>query len=214
MAKRTKKPTVLLTVPNQSWIHRYVAATCLALSRDTRVKLAFSFPSERPYENNMNGCVEQVLEGGYDWWLNLDDDNAPPTNVLDLVALDKDIIGCPYPGYRIDKDGQPWYWMTLDEGDGPQEWKQHTPCEGLQRVDMVGSGCMLVARRVLEKVKEPFAREWRHGRVVKGPDMVFCKRVRDQGCEVWAHYDYPCRHFTEVELTDVIRRYHKVECVT
>lgn len=214
MAKRKKKPTVLLTVPNQSWIHRYVTATCIALSRDKRVKLAFSFPSERPYENNMNGCAEQVLDGGYDWWLTMDDDNPPPTNVLDLVELDKDIIGCPTPVYRTGKDGQPWYWNVLDEAEGAQEFTPHTPCEGLQRVDIVGSGCMLVARRVLEKVSPPFARKWRNGRVVAGPDMEFCRKARGADCEVWAHYGYPCRHFTEVDLTDVIRRHHKAECVT
>lgn len=202
MTRLTTKPSVLVTVPNQSWVHRHVAATLLALTRDDRANLAFSFPSERPYENNLNGCVQHVLDHGFDWWLTMDDDNPPPSNVLDLIEFDKDVIGCPTPVYRPGHN-PPLYWNALDEGEKLGEFKQHKPCEGLQQVDVVGSGCMLVKRRVLEVLPHPFERIWNKGRVVAGPDITFCRKVWDKGFEVWAHYDYPCRHYTEVDLKEV-----------
>ena len=89
----------------------------------------------------------------------------------------------------------------------------HEPCDGLQEVDAVGSGCFLVSRRVMYdlRFKEPFMRQWnREGLVEKGCDFSFCDKVKAAGYKVWANYDYPCRHFNEIELTEIIQAFNSL----
>ena len=50
------------------------------------------------------------------------------------------------------------------------------------------------------------------GRVDKGTDISFCERARKQGFEIYTHYGYPCRHFNEIEINEMVeqfREFHK-----
>lgn len=205
---------ILVTVPcAPPWLHKHVVFTLLALQRDPRVTVML--PTHRPFENNLHHIITNFVDGDYDYWLSFDADNPPIRNPLDLVALDKDILGCPTPVWHwTGAEGErPIYWNIYradPESGGYSEW---LPQEGLQQVDAVGSGCMLIARRVFEDPKmrvAPFRRTTEvGGQVEKGPDIAFCERARACGFEVWTHFDYPCRHFVEVELTEVIGAYDR-----
>jgi hypothetical protein len=48
------------------------------------------------------------------------------------------------------------------------------------------------------------------GTVERGNDISFCERARYYGFEVWAHFDYRCQHFNELEMHEVIRAFHGV----
>ncbi len=200
------RPRVLVSVPNTGWIHKHCVFALLKMTKDERVDLTVMLSTHVPYVNNLNKIVLDFLRDGYDWWITFDDDNPPQNNPIDLIFLQKDIIGCPTPVWHCDatkpKD-LPYYFNALDAVSGG--YKPHLVCEGLQRVDAVGSGCMVIARRVLEKVKAPFMRIWdADGTVDTGHDYNFCERAKRLGFEVFAHYDYPCMHFNEVELTEAI----------
>ena len=63
---------------------------------------------------------------------------------------------------------------------------------------------MLIKREVLEALKVPFSRDLDDdGVMVLGSDYLFCLRAEDHGFEIWCHYDYPCRHYKEIELSSV-----------
>jgi hypothetical protein len=115
---------------------------------------------------------------------------------MDLVALDKDIVACPTRQYH---EGQ-LYWVVMRAvDDGYQGYLKKQ--RGLMEVDAVGTGCILIARRVLENIKGPFVREWNEdGTQRLGTDFAFCKRAKKKGFRVWAHWDYPCAHFKELNL--------------
>ncbi len=54
----------------------------------------------------------------------------------------------------------------------------------LQKVDAVGGGCLLIERRVFEKVKGPwFTSEWRKGGHIS-EDFAFCEKVKKAGFDV------------------------------
>ena len=153
--------------------------------------------------------MNDFLNGGEDYWLSIDDDNPPTRNPLDLVNLDLDLVGLPTPVWHNSAAGDcPYYFNALDEvGDG---WKPHKACEGLQEVDAIGSGCFLVARRVILAIydQQPFMRQWRNdGRVSVGCDYSFCQKVKRSGFKIHAHYDYPCEHFVELPLIEVIKAF-------
>ena len=116
---------------------------------------------------------------------------------LDRIADDKDVIGFPTLTYRI-TNPEPFVYnvYNLDEGG-----RMHAPKDmaGMQRVDAVGSGCVLVARRVFEKIDGPFMRLWNpDGTQAAGPDIAFSGRCRDAGFEIWADWDRRCEHYTNV----------------
>lgn len=200
-----KKPNILISVPNMSWVHKHVVFSLLVFQRDTRVNSKIILPTHVPYVNNLHHIIKDFLDGDYDYWINIDDDNPPRNNIIDLVFLDKDLIGCPTPVWHYSKPGDyPIYWNALDEVDGG--FKPHKLCEGLQKVDAVGSGCFVVARRVIEALQYnlPFMRQWNEdGTVEVGGDFSFCQKIRKKGFEVWAHFNYPCYHFNEVELGEI-----------
>lgn len=205
-------PKVLISVPNTGWMHKHVTVAVLKLLSDRRVRSTVIFPTWVPYEHNLNRIAEDMLDKEYDVWLNIDSDNPPINNPLDLLDLDLDVVGCPTPQYHFTgKEGErPVYWVACDRV--PEGYKEHDPKSGLQEVDAVGSGCWMVRRRVLLSISQPiFERVYdNRGRVDRGPDFRFCEKAKEVGFRVWAHYDYPCRHFKEVELTEAMQAFHGI----
>lgn len=196
---------VLVSIPNQGWIHKFVTFAAVRLCLDRRHAVNLICPTWNPYEHSLNRIAIDVLQGGYDYWLNIDDDNPPTNNPLDLLELFPDVLGCPTPIYHNKGDGEwPICWSALDAA--PEGYREHQPREGLQDCDAVGSGCMIVGRHVLEGMEPPwFVRETDgRGLVINGPDFYFCRKAKAAGFKIQSHFGYPCRHFKEVELIEAI----------
>jgi len=179
-------------------------------------------PSHNPYENNLHKIVVDFIKGPWDFWLNIDSDNPPMNNPLDLIEYDRDVIGLPTPVWHFTgKEGpgeRPVYWNAWDYVPEKDAYKEHEPKKGLQKVDAVGTGCLLISKRVFlypEMQKGAFTRQLHEdGTVNKGNDISFCERARKCGFEIFAAYDYPCMHFNQLELNEVIRAFrnlYKVE---
>jgi hypothetical protein len=157
------------------------------------------------------------MAGDYDYWLNIDSDNPPINNPFDLIELDLDIVGLPTPVWHFtgEKPGErPMYenaYKYIPEKGAYTEWPNK---EGLQKVDAVGTGCVLYARRVFENLemrKAPFQRKYNvDGTVERGNDIAFCERAKAQGFLIFAHYDYRCLHFNNLELHEVARAFYQM----
>lgn len=186
------------------------AAVEAMMMTDDRVQLNITRCSGTPFESNMNAVIREFLAGDWDYWINLDDDQAPLKNPIDLVFLDKDIIGLPTPAYKIrpGETGNPFYWnvYTWDEEQQSHRPHQARQEEGpLQEVDAVGSGCWVVARRVLEAIDKPMAIQYDEYGVVKvGGDLSFCAKARQAGFKVFAHYEYLSSHFKTIDLYELM----------
>lgn len=208
-----RKTRILISVPNTGWVHKHVAIVLLRLIQDRRYDTHIILPTHNPYENNLHHIVRDFLEGDFDFWLSFDSDNPPIQNPLDLVEDNLDIVGFPTPIFHNDiknrkpKD-RPVYWSAykyVPEKDAYTEWPTK---EGLQKVDAIGTGCFLIARRVFENPemqKGAFTRKLNpDGTVHKGNDISFCERARENGFEIYSHFDYPCMHFKEIELSEMV----------
>ena len=204
------------TSPAHPYLHKGVVFASWKLLADKRYELLPIIPTHNPFENNLNLIVKDFIFGGHDYWLSIDADNPPMKNPLDLVELDLDIIGCPTPvwHYTGEKKGErPLYYNAYDYVPEKGEYKEHLPREGLQRVDAIGTGCFLIARRVFEdpEMIGSFMREWHpDGTVNKGNDIAFCEKARIQGWQIWAHYDFPCFHFNNLELNEVVNAFRNL----
>lgn len=205
---------ILITIPNLHWIHKHVVHKLLLLQQDKRYRLNIMLPSNKPYENNLHHIVNDFMAGDYDFWLNIDADNPPLQNPLDLVELDKDIIGLPTPIWHYvggKKGERPVYWNGYDSDEFNDAYREHQTRKGLQIVSAVGTGCILISRRVFENKlmrEAPFERKLnKDGTVNKGNDIAFCERAIKEGFEINCHYDYPCDHFSENSLTEVVNAF-------
>jgi len=205
---------ILVSVPNQHWIHKLVMQKIMYMQLDGRHKLSIILPSHKPFENNLHHIINDFVKGAFDFWLTMDADNPPLNNPLDLIELDKDILGLPTPIVHFDKDhlgDAPVYWNAYDYVKESDAYRPHVPFEGLQKVDAVGTGCVLFAKRVFEHGelrKGAFTRKlnW-DGTVNKGNDISFCERARECGFEIFAHYDYPCGHVNEIEVNEMVEHF-------
>jgi len=183
---------------------------CIHLDgQDEKHNLEFDFQADKPIDNNRNKTVRKFLKTDYEWYLTIDSDNPPMGNPLERIALNKDIIAFPTPIWYSQilekgKGENPIVWNCFDRADEGGGWREHRPQQGMQRIGAAGTGCMLIHRRVLEKVRPAFFREWdKDGCVVTGSDLLFCKRAGDAGFEVWADYSCACSHYKTIDLAQV-----------
>ncbi|MCP3966534.1 MAG: hypothetical protein GY718_09305, partial [Lentisphaerae bacterium] len=144
---------ILVSIPNTGHIHKLVSLSTNKLLCDKDHDVRIIYPTNNPYENNLHHIVNEFMDGDCDFWLNIDSDNPPINNPLGLVQFDLDIVGLPTPVWHFtgkNKGERPVYenaYKYVPSKDAYREWPIR---KGLQKVDAVGTGCILIARRVFE----------------------------------------------------------------
>jgi len=205
-------PAVVVAIPNLGWIHKTIAATAILFQADSRYKCKFNWHSSVPGDSARNLIVKAFLEDEENEYLFFLDADNPPLdpnlkNPLDLIDLDKDIMVLPTLMWKGTREKQqmghwPLMWNTMVKVG--TAWAQNPHHGGLREIDAGGSGGIIIARRVLEKVKPAFVRGWDDdGIATVGSDFLFCDRAKQLGFTVWTHYDYPCSHYKERDLTEI-----------
>lgn len=197
-----QRPKLLVTILNQGYIRPELSNVQLLLAQDERVETTIQHINIKPSENARNHCVQLMLNGGYDYLLTIDHDTIPLSNPIDLIELGLDVVGFAVPQWNTSDPAYPIYFVGMDRVAGG--YNEHKERDGLQEVDAVGSGCLLMSRKVLECVSEPFVRKWRDGFAVTGLDFYFCEKAKEQGFKVYCHYNYIADHIKEISLLNVL----------
>jgi|ETNvirnome_2_300_1030623.scaffolds.fasta_scaffold36023_2 GT2 family glycosyltransferase len=194
---------ILLALLHQGYVRPELAQRVSLMEKDERVELTVLYTNKRPIESNRNFTVQEMLKGDYDFLLTIDHDTVPRNNPLDLAFLGKDVVGCAYPQWNQSDPNYPIYFVGMNKSkDG---YREHKEKRGLQEVDAVGSGCLMMSRKVLQKVKEPFVRKWKGGFPIVGLDFYFCEKAKEAGFKVFCHYGYLCSHFKDIDLLEVLK---------
>lgn len=209
-----KVKTVWLSILNQGWIRTEIGMLISQWVRKCPYNIYLHFPAEKPIEHNRNNIVKKFLETDFDYLMMLDCDIIPSENIFNLVDFDKDIIGglcfaCKSRQgndvlvplvleRRLEegKDGAGWRYRTMDAKGN----------EGLMECDAIGTGCMIIARRVLEhpKMKPAFVNYYdKDGLRIEGLDLSFCRRAQELGFKIYCHLDYPCSHWCDMDLKKI-----------
>lgn len=158
--------------------------------------------SGMPYAHARNTICMQTLQGGYDWCFMLDSDVVPPNDaILRLQAHGKPFISGVYYR-RSPPHGIP---VMLKNGS----WlPPQLPPNQLIEVDLVGAGCLLIRRDVLEKCppqRPEVGQHWFDWRVdMQGilpqgeclsEDFTFCTHLRRMlGIPTLVDTSVVCRH--------------------
>lgn len=205
----TKKPKIYLAILNEGWLRCEHINTVLMIARTTNVKLHFENPSITwgiPITNNRNKIRKRLLETDADFLLMFDDDVVPLYNPAEAVFMDKDVLG--FPTRR--RTGQRLEWVvyakhpTLENKYSSIDLDKVRGDADLLKVDAVGTGAILIKRKVLEKIKRPFEDIFDdEGIRTLGQDLNFCKKVAEAGFEVFAAPKMICEHIKDHGLVNM-----------
>lgn len=156
-----------------------------------------------------NKIVRDFLATKADALVMCDDDVIPPPGFIDiLVNTPYDIVAAPTPIMKVPKHGAFLNVFNVDP-DG-KIMTIENPTEGHIACDAVGSGCILIHRRVLEHphMSRPFDQQIdKHGIILVGQDLEFCRRARAAGFSIGANYDLSNDHYVSVHVNAVAMAY-------
>jgi hypothetical protein len=146
--------------------------------------------------------ARQALEEKADYLLWLDSDMRFPRETIGhLILRDKPIVAANYATRRM-----PVKPVAMMDNNGEIGRVYTAPdSEGLQPVDYIGMGVMMVKREVFEKVEAPwFAIPYSTiGNHYIGEDVFFCRKAREAGYEVLVDHDlsHQVRHIGTFEYS-------------
>lgn len=137
--------------------------------------------------------VVQELKGSHVMFID-SDMRFPPDTIDRLLARDKMIIGCNCP-QRTQRQTTAFKNGAFIPSLGQT---------GIEEVDSVGMGIMLINMEVFTTIPEPwFAMPWVKGERHMGEDVFFCHNAKDHGFPVFIDHELSVqiRHIGEVEFT-------------
>lgn len=141
---------------------------------------SYTFVSGMPYDHARNHACELALQGGFKYLFFLDDDVIPPSNVVDiLMSNGLDIVSGNY--WRRHHPVHPVALMCVNGGTGYIHIDKND--SKIYEVDLVGGGCLLIKRKVLETMSKPWF-EWLCDReeLPQGErwseDYSFCRKAK------------------------------------
>lgn len=157
-----------------------------------------------------NRIAHGFLHGHADVLVMVDDDVVPNVRFLELLVEQMgrfDVMGgivMVAKPFQVHKPNV----FTNDEhlgwifADPPPE------SSPIVSADAVGTGCIAIKRRVLEKLPAPFQAVYdRDGMLAYGEDINFCRRAIWAGFKVGANYNCMCEHYDDVYANGLASAY-------
>jgi GT2 family glycosyltransferase len=174
------------------WMHPRLALFLLEIARNPAVTFHFSL-DVRPVFHARNRIVEAFLKTDADWLLQIDNDVAPPTDLLRVLEKVPAAAAVVTPKVYIPTDVHPFClgWRPVGETD-TRGWQELSDC---------ATACVFTRRDVFAKLQKPY---FDFGYLADGSlvteDLVFCNGVREAGLRIFGNRNFTCSHFRTVDL--------------
>lgn len=196
---------VLTGEERQNWINPNLSLVLMALAFDGRFRMSYlTIHSMYPVSAARNQAVREAISRDADWLVMIDNDIVPPFELADALVQAPfigDIIALPYfvilDGNRLllcvgNLDGGMMKPLALDE----------LPKGGWTRIEMAGTGCMAISRKVLSRMEQPvfeIITDAVEGQKMS-EDLVFTRRATKEGFTIWTNPDLMCGHYRTCDL--------------
>ena len=167
----------------------------------------------RPVDAARNEIVELFLQSDCEYLLMIDADMSDDPDYLtaprflDLASYDKDIIGPIMLMYK-DEDVVPIVLVYDEKAEGLKVMKSFILGQVLE-CDAIGSGVMMIKRRVLEKLEPPYFKylmDEKTGKLKLGQDFYFCQKAREAGFHVYTHTGIMTTHYQTLDLLPLFKQ--------
>ena len=175
----------------------YIASFDIPVQKDTY------FPElKERIVHSRNILRQKVLDGDYDYFLSLEQDVIPPIDVIErLLEHKKDVVsGVYYTVYYFNGEPKvrPLIWKDVPSepekmqfmGEEARLGMQNPDVPQLHKIKRCGLGCVLISKKVLEKVKFR-----NHPQTFD--DFQFCGDAINAGFELFADVSIQCQHLKE-----------------
>jgi len=202
----SSKPSIFIGVPTLGDVRVELAINWLRWVTNPRYQVTI-YPTlnVQPTPVARNQIVKAFLDSNCEYLLMIDSNVIPPQNILDLALLDKDIVGgvC-----FICKDNK-LIPVVLKEVPNGFSVYDDLPSNTLMEVDAIGTGCIMIKRKVLEEWSQPYF-EFRFdvdGMLSIGEDFYFCQKAKSLSYNILVHTGYLCAHYSSVDLTGIAQKH-------
>jgi hypothetical protein len=211
--------TVLIGMPSYSgFIPSSMMQSMLQLHKP--VPCGFMIIERQRIDKARNAIVMEALRNNFDYLFFVDDDNPIPEDTLErFLDDDKDIVAAPILSRNPDGKGNyplcAFYSREVKIGkqkvnlyDSVEKFKDKGP---LHRVDAVGTGCLLIKRKVLEKLNKKYQEKiFEFGDIkfeekIKVDGKDFDRRTMSEDCEF---SERAVKEGFEIWIDDRVRPYH------
>lgn len=146
-------------------------------------------------------CARRDLQ----WLFLTNDDNlCPPNTIYRLLDRNVDVVSGLYFG-RI-QPFEPILFDSVEIKSGKKWYNRHLmqPGEqGMVPAAAVGDGCLLIQRRVMTSIADPW---WEYGETLSDAcdhDVVFSRKVREAGFNLWCDLDVKVDHIAQFSVRPV-----------
>ena len=141
-----------------------------------------------------------AIQHNADYALFLDSDMRVPRDLpMRLMAHDKDVVACNYSTRRMPAKTVAWSDFSM------QEFVTSHDRNGLEAVDAVGMGAMLIKTDVLRKLPQPWFQVVysKSAQAFIGEDIYFCQLAKAHGVTVHVDHDASklVRHIGSLEFS-------------
>ena len=172
---------------------------------DCEIKVFGSFPPTR----NRNDAVKYFLAGDYEQLLWIDSDMKHAKDLLTrLEAHDKDIVSALY--FQRNYPFYPIMFMENETDKGTTYQMIYNWSRGLMEVDSIGTGCVLIKRKVLEALDFPYC-EYTRSPLKEdayiGEDTYLFKKCKAKGFKMYVDTTIECRHLVNNSIGEQEARY-------
>jgi hypothetical protein len=187
--------------------HRYVHSLTYTIPELLKNGIGFNFltiPNDSIIATARNRLVDQFLqdpEGTHLWFIDADM-GWRPEEAIRLFATKRPFVG----GAGMRKQEDPTFCALLEN---PAKWCANT---GMVKAISIGTGCVVIAREVFEKIKEADPDNWYyangepdkkiyqffenkvHKNFLWTEDYTFCNKWRKLGGEIWVDPGFYLEH--------------------
>lgn len=191
-----KKPKIFLGIPVLETVKAHTFMSVLALLDYWRKHPLFELHysiiiGSRQIHFARNSLVRAGMNSGMDYLIFIDADMTFPEDIVhQLYFASKDIVGVVYPGRISPHPANVFYW-----GEGKKrveqvkpDWK--IPEQEVIEVDAVGTGIMLIRRKVFEELSKPYF----YYEDNRSEDIMFCEKARRNGFRIHVLTRPECGH--------------------
>lgn len=215
-----EKKTIVVAIPNRSHNNTEVsvglARLLMKLKAPKGYELVVHFSYRQPVDANRNSIVKTMLKNKKaEWLLMIDNDIVPPDNILDMINSGKKIVSAIVMGMT---DGVPHPLAMKKRKNGLysmvnlMEYYKEKRKNGLIEVDGAGTGCLLIHRSVLEKMKTNWFRfqYTKEGLIKYSEDYSFSQKAKKLGYKIYVNTNFMCEHYKKIGLLNQNRLLYKM----
>jgi len=197
------KPKLIIAIPHTGHV---TMAWALAFRQLDHPPALYCLNRGIPLDIARNELASEVFKHDAEWLFFLDSDIIPPRDaIIKLMSHNLDIVGGLY--YKRMPPVHPAMWRLAPK---PRPEGKYIPIMHFQKgqlieCDVIGMGCTLIHRRVLERLEQPYfkwTQWWKRDGVSE--DFYFCEKAKEAGFRIYCDTSIICRHEFQGYTADVV----------